>query len=318
MTSKEKYREICRVERSVPLFSRDWWLDVTCGEGNWDVLLVEMSGKIRAAMPLYIPCKGVITMPPYTQTMGPWFAPCPEEPDFAERRLMCQEFAEALKGYNYFSQHFCYTLTDWLPFYWKGFSQSTRYTYLLKDLHDVKQLWANIGKTKQRYIRQAAGKYRLTVRTGVPTTEFLRLNGLVFERQNLEPYHPKVLGKLIDTAVARGQAGVWGAYDESGRLHAAVFVVFQESSAYYIAGGSEPSFRHTHAMCLLFWEVWNQVADKCDLFDFEGSMIQGVERFFREFGAVQTPYFALCKGRLTLFRRARIKLSRLLEERKGK
>jgi hypothetical protein len=316
VTSKEKYRKTCREEQSIPLFSQDWWLDVTCGEGNWDVLLVETAGKIRAAMPIYVPCKGIITMPPYTQTMGPWFAP-PEEPDFAECRIICQKFAETVKGYSYFSQSFCYTVTDWLPFYWNGCSQTTRYTYLLKDLHDTHRLWANICKTKQRYIRQAMKKHHLTVRTGVPTAEFLRLNALVFERQEIAPYHHNVLRKLIDTATDRGQAAVWGAYDEADRLHAALFVVRQGATAYYIAGGSEPVFRHTHATCLLFWKVLCEVAD-CDVFDFEGSMIQGVERFFREFGAVQTPYFTVYKGQLTLLRRARIKLSRLLEQRRAK
>jgi hypothetical protein len=318
VTSKEKYRKICRDERSVPLFSQDWWLDVTCGEKYWDVLLVETAGRIRAAMPVYVPCKGVITMPPYTQTMGPWFAPFPEELDFEERRIVYREFADIVKGYDYFSQNFCYSVTDWLPFYWNGFSQTTRYTYLLKNLRDTKQLWANICKTKQRYIRQAAGKYRLSIRTGVSSAEFLRLNALVFERQHLPPYHHKVLAKLINTAVARDQAAIWGAYDEDDRLHAAVFIVCQGSVAYYIAGGSEPTFRHTHAMCLLFWKVWCDLADKCDLFDFEGSMMRGVEKFFREFGSVQTPYFVVSKGKLTLLRRARIKLCRLLEEGKKK
>ena len=47
----EKYRVLCREEPSIPIFSRDWWLDVTAGPGNWDVSIVERDGKIVAAMP---------------------------------------------------------------------------------------------------------------------------------------------------------------------------------------------------------------------------------------------------------------------------
>jgi hypothetical protein len=45
-------------------------------------------------------------------------------------------------------------------------------------------------------------------------------------------------------------------------------------------------------------------------------MIPGVERFFREFGAVQLPYFAISRGKLSLFDRACIKLKLLVKQMK--
>ena len=39
-------------------------------------------------------------------------------------------------------------------------------------------------------------------------------------------------------------------------------------------------------------------------------MLPGVERFFREFGAIQTPFFTISRGKLSLLDRARIKLSK--------
>ena len=44
MTKKEKYQELCKYEKSIPIFSKDWWMDAVCGEDNWDVLLVEGGG----------------------------------------------------------------------------------------------------------------------------------------------------------------------------------------------------------------------------------------------------------------------------------
>nr|WP_233552246.1 hypothetical protein [Parabacteroides sp. AF48-14] len=72
---KDKYHQLCSTEKSIPIFSRDWWLDTVCGKDRWEVLLVEEKGKITAAMPLYIPQRNIISMPSCTQTMGPWFAP---------------------------------------------------------------------------------------------------------------------------------------------------------------------------------------------------------------------------------------------------
>lgn len=72
---KDKYHLLCNTETSIPIFSRDWWLDTVCGKDKWKILLVEEKGRITAAMPLYCPQQGIVSMPSYTQTMGPWFAP---------------------------------------------------------------------------------------------------------------------------------------------------------------------------------------------------------------------------------------------------
>ena len=37
------------------------------------------------------------------------------------------------------------------------------------------------------------------------------------------------------------------------------------------------------------------LSDKVPGYDFEGSMIEGVEESFRHFGATQTPYFSIHK-----------------------
>ncbi|NLM49160.1 MAG: hypothetical protein GX198_10280 [Epulopiscium sp.] len=54
MTNKEKYRELCSINKDIPIFSRDWWMDAVCGQDNWDVLLVESDGEIIASLPYYI------------------------------------------------------------------------------------------------------------------------------------------------------------------------------------------------------------------------------------------------------------------------
>jgi len=43
------------------------------------------------------------------------------------------------------------------------------------------------------------------------------------------------------------------------------------------------------------WHAIKHSATVTKSFDFEGSMIEPIERFFRAFGAIQTPYFAISK-----------------------
>ncbi|MDR0845251.1 MAG: GNAT family N-acetyltransferase, partial [Tannerella sp.] len=61
--SKDAYHTLCRTEESIPIFSQEWWLDAVCGESNWDVLLTEENNRVQAAWPLYMPLRGIVTMP---------------------------------------------------------------------------------------------------------------------------------------------------------------------------------------------------------------------------------------------------------------
>ena len=309
--SKELFRALCAKEDSIPVFSRDWWLDAACGD-DWETLVKEKNGRVQAAMTLFVPCRHIVTMPHYTQNMGIWFAP--EAPDtkyaslLEHRQAACHCFIEQLKRYKSFHQTFSYEFTDWLPFYWEGYAQTTRYTYLLHQIKDIESIRSEMSQQIRRNIRTAE-EQSLTVRQDVPTDDFLKMQALTFERQNRRnTQSATVLRRLIYAAKERGQGAIFGGYDTAGRLHAAAFIVWQKSSAYFIAGGGDPALRASGANSLVMWEAIKHVAQYTDTFDFEGSMIQGVERFFREFGAVQTPYFLITRGRLNPIERLRIKM----------
>ncbi|MDR1408350.1 MAG: GNAT family N-acetyltransferase [Tannerella sp.] len=312
--SKETYHSLCRTEESIPLFSQDWWLDAACGKANWDVLLIEHNHRILAAWPLYMPLPGVVILPPWTQTMGIWLAPSPHDAKYAStlehRQTLCHQLIDRLHARS-FLQHFNHAFTDWLPFYRAGYRQTTRYTYLLPDLKNVEHLWENMSQNIRRNIRKAREQHRITVRLGVPADDFVRIQAQTFERQHMKnKQDPRVLRRLIDVCRQRGQGEIWGGYDEQGRLHAAAFVVWQKRAAYYLAGGGDPALRQSGAHSLVLWEAIQFAALHSDTFDFEGSMLPGVERFFREFGGIQTPYFAISKRTLSLTDRIRLRWKR--------
>jgi hypothetical protein len=314
--SKEKYRAFCEEQSAIPVFSREWWLDAACGGAKyWDVLMAfaPKSGKALAAMPLYMPLKRVVSMPQYTQTMGVWIAPAPadmkEHTVLEQRQSLCKQLIDRLNAPRAFMQRFDYAFTDWLPFYWAGFSQTTNYTYLLRGIKDAERLREGMSVQTRRNIRRARDEFGIEVRIGVPFEEFVQVQDKTFERQGIKNRSDdSVLKRLIEVSRARGQGEVWGGYDAEGRLHAAAFVVWQSSSAYYIAGGGDAALRTSGAHSLVLWEAIRHVAQFTDVFDFEGSMLPGVERFFREFGAEQRPYFTISKGKMSFLERAAIKL----------
>ena len=267
-------------------------------------------------MPFYTPKGNVVTMPFYTQTMGPWLQKAPSDTKpvsvLSQRQTRLKFFANHFKAYGSFLQHFHYDITDWLPFYWEGFLQTTRYTYVLENIGNPQLLWEQMATNIRRNIQKAEKRYNLTVRRGVSADELLRMQNYSFKRQQLKPKGTKTLRKLIERSKERGQGDVWGAYEPDGKLHAAVFIAWQSSSAYYIAGGSDPALRESGAHSLLLWKAIQDVAAYSQVFDFEGSMLAGVDRFFREFGAKQLPYFAISKGKPSLYERAYIKIKRTI------
>ena len=86
------------------------------------------------------------------------------------------------------------------------------------------------------------------------------------------------------------------AKNTEGAIEAAIYVIFDDKTAYYLAGGATDEGRLRGAMHgLLARAIEEAAAAGCTIFDFEGSMLQGVEPFFRGFGGELTPYFRVYK-----------------------
>src|SRR3989338_196840 len=180
MANKDKYRSLCQNEPTIPIFSRDWWLDTVCSHGIWDVSIVEKNGEIVASLPYYskkIYGKSAITMPPLTQTMGPWIKYPPGQKlatKISYEKDILKELISKLPRFDYFEQNFHHSVTNWLPFFWNKFNQTTRYTYIIRDLSNADRLFSDLRENIRRNIRKA--EKELTVKQGDDVEKFYQLN----------------------------------------------------------------------------------------------------------------------------------------------
>ena len=80
-------------------------------------------------------------------------------------------------------------------------------------------------------------------------------------------------------------------------MHSVAYLIWDATTAYYLLAGDDPARRASGAGMLLAWEAIRYASAVLGLrcFDFEGSMLPGVERVRVRFGAVQTPYFFVWK-----------------------
>jgi len=305
---KIHYRELCSQEPTIPIFLQDWWLDALCGEENWHVCLVENKGVVKAVMPYYRKQRSIFTLltqPSLTQFLGPWYRPSQKKyaKAIAEEKKLARQLISQLPSFDYFTQNWHFSRTNWLAFYWQGFSQTTRYTYILPDLSDEKMLWSGFLENIRTDIRKAEKRFSLRVRDDLDLSAFLELNRLTFVRQGKRmPYSEDLVRRLDDACTSRNCRKFFIAEDPQGRYHAGVYIVWDKNSAYYLMGGGNPELRNSGATSLCMWEAIKFAATVTRQFDFEGSMIEPVERFFRAFGAIQTPYFSITKTNSRLLR----------------
>lgn len=304
---QQTYRKLCESEPSIPIFSQAWWLDATAGEQAWSAALVERGGRVVAALPYanrYLHGFVVCMQPRLTQKLGPWFAPMEGKAAtiLGQQKELMDELIDQLPRFDHFQQDWHYTNTNWLPFFWRGYKQTTRYTYVLPDLRCQTVLWDGLQSNIRKEIRKASDRFKLRVRDDLGIDAFLPLNRLVFDRQGRKFPYSEDYAKQIDAACqARGARRILIAEDDEGRHHAGIYMVWDECSAYYLMGGGDPKLRNSGATSLCMWEAIKFASSVTKTFDFEGSMLESVERFFRAFGAEQKPYFSVYKTPSKIF-----------------
>tara|TARA_R110001592_G_scaffold45986_2_gene146684 strand:- start:13548 stop:14510 length:963 start_codon:yes stop_codon:yes gene_type:complete len=298
MTNKEKYLLFCEQERSIPIFSQAWWLNTVAGD-VWDVCLLENGEGVLATMP-YVMSSGsygfvYLSHPRLTPVLGPWLKPAKGKYSkmLSQQKDWLQALIEQLPKYDYFNQNWHYSQTNWLPLYWKNFEQTTKYTYVLEDLSDNNKLWNDLDSSLRTQIRKAE-KAGLVVRNDLPIEDFIALNEMTFLRQGMKmPDSESFIKMFAEKAQERNQCMWFIAKDDKDQNHAGVLIVWDEQSAYYLMGGGNPDLRTSGAASLCMWEAIKFASTVSEKFDFEGSMLESVERFFRGFGAVQKQYFSV-------------------------
>jgi hypothetical protein len=118
----------------------------------------------------------------------------------------------------------------------------------------------------------------------------------VFEMRGARvAFTQQTLEGIVDTLQKRDQCHLYAARDDEG-IQAILLVVWDSTTTYYLIGGRRQTDSR-HGTNLLLWQAIADAAQRGHAFDFEGSMIQGVNQFFQKFGAELTPYHYIYKYR---------------------
>ena len=299
--AKMEYIAFCeKKEMYIPIFSQPWWLEAV-SDGDWDVIIVCEGGKIVACHPFFFikHQNGLeIRKAPLTQNNG-ILVNYPKDIKYAtklslERRVIKQIIEEVEKNDLFsYRQYFHYSFTNWLPYYWKGYTQTTRYTYVIKD-KNIDKVVAEMDSKLRNQIKKAESLVEIF--EGMDIGEFYEFNKMTFQRQGLEiPYSLKVVKNIEKECSRRNLSKIFYAKDKENNLHAAIYLVEDDASIYYLLSASDERFRDSQALSLLLKRAIEYALLKGKAFDFEGSMKENIEHNFSKFGAIQMPYMDIKK-----------------------
>ena len=302
ISDKEKYVEYCSKNTDIPIFYKNWWLDAVCGDNNWSAIISENNNDIQAVHPIYLGKSKVfrknIYQPPLTPYSGTWIN-YPQNQIKSTTRLayekrVVNDVISKIKKRNmhYFNQNFHYNFSNWLPYYWNGFDQTTHYTYIIKDLSNLELVYDNFDNKLRTDIRKA--EKNVLVKRNLDINIVYDLVSKTFDRQNQTPrFNRDFLKRLDDVCIKNNCREIFYAIDDNENIHGCLYLIWDCNSAYYLFSGSDPKYRNSQALSLLVWEAIKFSANVTGKFDFEGSMIEGVEGFFRSFGATQQSCFKI-------------------------
>ncbi|HUS86923.1 MAG TPA: GNAT family N-acetyltransferase [Bacteroidales bacterium] len=293
---KELYFEFCNSETGIPVYSKPWWLDAVCGEENWDVLLYHEADELIASMPYYLTRKlfsKVIKMPILTQALGIYIK-------YPVNLSSNNKLSLEKKIYSYFISilpkvgaqfhNFHYSATNWLPFFWNGYRQTTRYTYVIEDISDAGKVFDNFSHAKQKNIRKS--EKLLDVKFDLSPKDFYNLHHYTLKQHRSRiVYSFETFKRLYESAYTNNAGRTIYAVDDDKVIHSAIFCVWDDNSAYDLISTIDKDYRNSGSASLLVWELIKLLSNKVNKFDFEGSMDESVEKSFRQFGAIQYPYF---------------------------
>lgn len=308
MSNKEEYKAYCeKMGSKIPIYSQHWWMEAVCTGKQWDVIIIKnKGGEIIATMPyLYRERFGMkyILMPPLTQTNGihiQYPADQNEHHRICYEKVICYEVDRQLSdlGLNIYLQNFEPGFTNWLPLKWRGYKQTTRYTYRIEDLSNLQKVFDNFDRNKKRLIKKAES-LGLQCTTDMSATELYEMHSKILERKGEKHLVPKeVFVKVIETAISRGQGQILCIYHKEGEKRineSSIFIAWDDETTYYLISAHDPTYAPFGTSSLITWEAIKLASQHSKVFDFEGSMEENIEDSFNRFGTHQTPYMQISK-----------------------
>lgn len=289
MSSKELYVAYCS-KHSVALFFSPGWLKML--GGSWDVLhIAEGDASVffvyhtEKKLQFKIIRNGFLT--PYSGFLFPGKAPSVEI-----QQLLVSKALQRLPNFHELHMDLHPGLDLRLTF--DSFLTEEKITNIL-TIEDMEAVRKAYKPALKRQINKATQILHVEEKDDIQL--FFQLHQKTFQKQHLKTITPLSEFENTWNYCKKKQCGkLLFAVDTNKNVHAALFLCYDDEVAYYLAGGTDAAFYGSGAMSYLMHtaiQLSSELGKK--RFDFEGSMIASVNKFFSNFRPTVCPYFTISK-----------------------
>lgn len=292
------------VDRVGTVFGQRRWLELLDGETVY-MGLYDGGNALVGAWPLQLNRRmglSILIRSQFTQACGPYFAPELEASKSAleNRRFFLSEMCQWLSAKRL--ALCCLPLdsriNDGMVFRWANYKVVPAYTYRIPLEQTDGAIQAAFSSTRRRNIRAAL---RDSLRV-IETDDYSFI-----ERLSLGTYHRQ--NKKVAVASMRRVLYEFSNRDNSyafvalrgDQAVAGVHCVYDRNSAYYLIGGYDETHAHHGAGAACMQAAISKAKELgLKLFDFEGSTIPAIERYFRGFGGELVQYLTVNRAWLPI------------------
>lgn len=240
--------------------------------------------------------------PPYTPYVGPFFdyRAINSAARISEQRVVVEAMVDYLKLQNasIVALSMAPSITDCLPFYLQQWKVVPQYTYRIDLSQSEEAILAAMSTERRKNIRKAKID-------GISVVEDLKTDTLrslmieTYTRQNFK-IPLKITDQVLKTFSPGNNCICMIAKQPDGKPIAGVYIIHDNQSAFYLIGGYSTGGHHA-AGALAMWHAILKTKDLgLKVFDFEGSIIPSIERYFRGFGGTFTPTFTVNKASIPI------------------
>ena len=302
LLGRERYGEWDSLVTKSPhgtIFHNSWWLDAVGQDftllGCWDsqtgklVAGIPLPWKRRAGLRLYHP-------PRLTPYLGPIFDLSDIDNTSEQLSLMrhCgEQLALGISGFDCLYYIAGASAPDLQGFAWAGFRIELAYTFRFDAGMTPENVFEQITRTHRQKLKKNA---QYSIEAGDDVRALATLSNQTFERQGIAcPFSERYLRQIWEAASGHGKATLYTARDSNQRPVSSLLVVHDERTSYQIVSGIDATLRDSPAGYLLTWRAICDALNAGRSFDFEGSAIRGVEKYYRRWGAAARPVWQLKK-----------------------
>jgi len=276
------------------IFSKSWYLNSLSVE--YSILVVEYKGRIVAGIVLAKNEINTFANPMLDKYLGVLFevgssnVHKKESNEYKAMELISKE-CKKIKSFDYY---FHPNFDNWIPFSWEGYAQKTRYTYRINyKENSLEEIYSKFHSGIVKNNIKKGQKSGAIIKEDIDFEDIWDIVNKTFLRQGSKsPFKKERLKEYIESLSKRGVFKSFGVYF-MGKCVAVTGLVQDSKSAYFLLNGIDIEQMPRGANTLMIYKAIEYFSERCDYFDFEGSMLPGVEPLYRKFGGERVQYMQI-------------------------